>query len=391
MTLEGWNCTTIREVVRKDRPVTYGIVQPGEYDPDGTLLIRGQDYIGGWADTAKFFRVSNDLHQQYERSWTFPGDLLLCIVGATTGAVNQVPEGFEQANITQTTARLSCDASVAFPSFVLYYLESHSGQSEVRKYVKGSAQPGLNLADVKKFAITLPPLPEQKRIAAILGNVDGAVQATQAVIDQTRRVKQGLLAQLLTRGIGHTQFKNTQIGEIPEKWEVGGIEAFSRRIQPGLLYDSKSRLPQGAIPILDQSKAGYFGYHNDAPGVVASPRSPVITFANHTCVTRLMTTPFSAIQNVFPLHARSDTDPMFLFQVLSGSVPQRGYRGHWPEVKRLILPKPPLSEQKTIAAILGSVDNEVETKQAVLDQLQILKHGLMQDLLTGRVRVKDAP
>jgi type I restriction enzyme S subunit len=74
-----------------------------------------------------------------------------------------------------------------------------------------------------RMEIPTPPLPEQKKIAAILSSVDEAIQATQAVIDQTRRVKEGLLQDLLTRGIGHTRLKMTEIGEIPEGWEVRAL------------------------------------------------------------------------------------------------------------------------------------------------------------------------
>ncbi len=74
--------------------------------------------------------------------------------------------------------------------------------------------------DFKVRTVLLPPLAEQKKIAAILSSVDEAIQATEAVIEQTRRVKDGLLQDLLTRGIGHTRFKQTEIGEIPESWEV---------------------------------------------------------------------------------------------------------------------------------------------------------------------------
>ena len=82
------------------------------------------------------------------------------------------------------------------------------------------AQPGLNLADVERMRVVVPPLPEQKKIAAVLSSVDEVIQATQAVIEQTRRVKEGLLQDLLTRGSGHTRFKQTEIGEIPVEWEV---------------------------------------------------------------------------------------------------------------------------------------------------------------------------
>ena len=83
----------------------------------------------------------------------------------------------------------------------------------------------LNRSVFESTKFPLPPLPEQKKIAAILSSVDDAIQATQAVIDQTRQVKKGLLQELLTRGIGpdgqpHSRLKKTEIGEIPESWHL---------------------------------------------------------------------------------------------------------------------------------------------------------------------------
>ena len=91
-----------------------------------------------------------------------------------------------------------------------------------RGYSQGLVNDTLNLKfeSFSQIEIILPPIQEQKKIVAILCSVDDAIQATQAVIDQTRRVKQGLLQQLLTRGIGHTRFKQTEIGEIPQSWEL---------------------------------------------------------------------------------------------------------------------------------------------------------------------------
>ena len=68
----------------------------------------------------------------------------------------------------------------------------------------------------------MPPLPEQRKIAAILSSVDDAIEKTQAVIDQVQAVKRGLMQELLTRGLPgrHTRFKQTEIGEIPESWEL---------------------------------------------------------------------------------------------------------------------------------------------------------------------------
>jgi hypothetical protein len=100
--------------------------------------------------------------------------------------------------------------------------------------------------------LLLPPLPEQKKIAAILLSVDEAIQATQRVIDQTRRVKEGLLQDLLTRGLpGHKRFKPTEIGEIPESWEVRRLDGISPSLSVGLVLNPSTYFAEdGTVPML---------------------------------------------------------------------------------------------------------------------------------------------
>ncbi|NMG05875.1 restriction endonuclease subunit S [Brasilonema sp. UFV-L1] len=123
----------------------------------------------------------------------------------------------------------------------LYYCLTREYQN-LRDIGNETTQKNLNASIVKQVLVPLPPIHEQKEIAEILSSVDEAIASTQAVIDQTRKVKQGLLQQLLTRGIGHTKFKHSAIGKIPESWQVvelGGIttdSAFDPRFS-GDLYD----------------------------------------------------------------------------------------------------------------------------------------------------------
>ena len=188
----------IADVVNPERKVTYGIVQPGAYDDNGVPLVRGQDYIGRWGSCSDFFLVTPELHQKYSRSVVRPGDVLLCIVGATTGSVNQVPDWLQEANITQTTARIAAKEGVALPRYLLHALDSPLGQAQVRKYVKGSAQPGLNLRDVDRFEIPLPGLEEQRELAAVVDAAGSRWASETEFLTQLRRLKSGLSSVLLS-------------------------------------------------------------------------------------------------------------------------------------------------------------------------------------------------
>ena len=193
---KGFPSTNLAALIQRGRRITYGIVQPGEFVEDGVILVRGRDYSFGWRPLTEFMRVTAEIDAPYKRSKLKPGDLLMTIVGANTGTVAVVPHCLEGANITQTTARIAVDPRKAVPDFVEQVLRSDIGQNEVHHYQKGGAQPGLNLADVEKFCVPLPPLPEQRRIAAILGTWDAAIEKAERLLDAAQRQFEALRTEL---------------------------------------------------------------------------------------------------------------------------------------------------------------------------------------------------
>jgi type I restriction enzyme, S subunit len=196
---DNWTIQKIGSLVQQTRKITYGIVQPGKYDEEGVLLVRGQDYITGWNSKGKdFFKVNSKLHQSYIRAKIIPGDILLCIVGAGVGSVNQVPEWIKEANITQTTARIACDENKVLSKYMLYFLSSSLGQIQSIKYTKGSAQPGLNLADIEKFLLIIPPLPEQEKIVSIITNIQNQIDTQMKNKEKLLILKKSLMQKLLT-------------------------------------------------------------------------------------------------------------------------------------------------------------------------------------------------
>ncbi|MEM1823496.1 MAG: restriction endonuclease subunit S, partial [Candidatus Hadarchaeales archaeon] len=115
-------------------------------------------------------------------------------------------------------------------NFLYYYLSSLRTSS----YLSKTTMPSLNLSVIKSFLIPLPPLPEQRKIAEILSTVDQAIQKVDEAIARTERLKRGLMQRLLTRGIGHREFKDTEIGRIPRKWEV--VRLGDKKITEELFY-----------------------------------------------------------------------------------------------------------------------------------------------------------
>jgi type I restriction enzyme S subunit len=163
-----WSVLPLNRLVQAGRRITYGIVQPGEPDAEGRFMVRGQDYSFGWVEPEAIFKVSDAVEQPYKRARLEPHDLVITIVGAGVGNVAIVPEWLDGANITQTTARIAVDGAKADPQFVRAVLEGPIGRRSVELYAKGAAQPGLNLEHVRIFPVPVPPLVEQREIAAFI-------------------------------------------------------------------------------------------------------------------------------------------------------------------------------------------------------------------------------
>lgn len=193
-----WEEKKLGEVVEKDRKIRYGIVQPGNYDPNGRFMIRGQDYssVKGWANSSSFFKVSEEVEQKYKKARVKSGDLLITIVGAGTGWLEVVPDFLEGANITQTTGRIAINKSVANPRYVKNYFFSYNGRKEINNYIKGQAQPGLNIGDVEIFKLPLPCLAEQQKIAGFLSGIDEKIGVVQGELLKMQGFKKGLLQQM---------------------------------------------------------------------------------------------------------------------------------------------------------------------------------------------------
>ncbi len=150
----------------------------------------------------------------------------------------------------------------------------------------------------------------------------------------------------------------------PFGWTITRVEDAFEKLETGRIWERKELASTGLIPVLDQSLDGIHGFHSGTAGVQASVDMPVVTFANHTCVMRFVSRPFSVIQNVFPLIGRAGIcETQFLFYWLNGRVHIEEYKGHFPDLRRLWLPLPTLMEQRAIASLLGALDDKIEFNQ----------------------------
>ena len=174
--------------------------------------------------------------------------------------------------------------------------------------------------------------------------------------------------------------KPEEVPSLPDGWRVLTTADACIQLKPGKLFDSKSVVESGRVPVLNQSETGILGYHDEIPGVFASPDAPVVTFANHTCAMRLMKQPFSTIQNIFPKIGKPGiTDTTYFYYATLGRVGLSDYKGHHPIFRQAHIPIPPLPIQQCIAGILSAYDEFIENNQRRIKILEAMARALYRE------------
>lgn len=304
------------------------------------------------------------------------------------------------------------------PRFVYYLLCFNPVHGRAVSRMEGSTG-RLRITEdtfTKWLTVAVPKLPEQRAIAAVLGAADAAIERTRAAVAAARRLKRGLVQALLTRGIGHTRFKPSAIGDIPDSWEVVRVGDLLTEAQYGL---SMPMAEKGEYPILRMAAIqdgdvllGDLKYV-DLPKELAAQyllRRGDILFNRTNSLEHVgkvgvfrSDTPAVFASYLIRLKTRSDlVDNYFLGAMLASySVQCRIRRYATPGVQqvninatnlqRVFVAIPTgsagLEEQRLIAEILEAHDDSVRRLERRIELLSRLKRGLMQVLLTGKVRV----
>ncbi|WP_306642375.1 restriction endonuclease subunit S [Sanyastnella coralliicola] len=152
------------EVIDEERPITYGILKPGQdIKPDGVPYIKVVDVRNGEIIKESVCHTTIEISDKYKRSTLKAGDILFSIRGHV-GRTCMVPPMFLGANITQDTARLACNETIN-PYFLNQLLQNIHFSRNYQKFIKGAAVKGINLGDLKKLPIIVPPKLLQEKFA----------------------------------------------------------------------------------------------------------------------------------------------------------------------------------------------------------------------------------
>ncbi|MCP8308590.1 MAG: restriction endonuclease subunit S [archaeon] len=359
---------------------------------EGIPLIRIRDL--GKDKTESYYSGTHDPAYVVRK-----GDILVSMDGEFNAYIWDGPRGLLNQRVCKVWSRDHAKLGNLF----LYYglqnplkiIETQTSQTTVKHLLD---------KDIEKIKIPLPPHPEQQKIAEILSIVDEAIQKTDEVIAKTERLKKGLMQELLTKGIGHKEFKDTEIGRIPKDWEVTklGDKTITKIVMgqspPSSKYNKEGTgLPflQGKmefreiypLPIIYCSEPIKIAKANDILLSVRAPVGDVNLAPFKLCIGRgLAAIRFNdqIVNYLFYFYYLQKVKKL-LETLGKGSTFKAIVKA---DLENLRIPLPRLQEQQRIAEILSTVDEKLELERNEKAKLERIKQGLMDLLLTGKIRVR---
>lgn len=282
------------------------------------------------------------------------------------------------------------------PEFVYRFLEFF----DLERFAAGTGVRTLNRNLVHEMRVVVPPLTEQVKIVRLFKEVDETLQASQAVVDQTQILQRGLEYQLLTRGIGHTQFKTSELGEVPASWQIQPLGELCTLYNGHAFRTqdwSDSGLPIIRIQNLRGSRRFKLFAGQPRPAWIVEPGDLLFAWAGSKLGPYLWSGPRGVLnQHIHRVSPMRGIDPVWLLKTLERSTRRlqgltRGFKDSLQHLRKndlleqLVAVPPPL-EQRLLTQHCEHLEQVAEAERACLDRLVNLRSSLLQSLLSGRLR-----
>ena len=294
---------------------------------------------------------------------------------------------------------------------------------ELSRLASGSTFPEINQRSFESIIVPRPSKDEQRRIAEILDTIDEAIQKTEALISKLKAMKQGLLHDLFTRGLDENgklrdpkahpeQFKDSPLGSIPKEWEIEQCQAVCKEIVVGIVIKPTQYYQSSGIAVLRSANIRESGIYPEDLVYMSEESNRLLAksqihtgnvltvrtgypgtscvvppeFDGANCVDLLISRPAPRIlPEYLSLWINSPFGKAQVLRMQGGLAQQHFNVG---ELQKLIIPTPILREQSRIVKYVDSYNARIRTEAQYRDKLNLQKKGLMDDLLTGKVRVK---
>ncbi|MDR3413628.1 MAG: restriction endonuclease subunit S [Formivibrio sp.] len=397
---EDWNVYSLDEMTDSKRPISYGIVQTGPGIQNGIRCLRVVDIDDGRIRKDDLITTSQEISNAYKRTILKKDDLVMPLRGKV-GETAIVDEEIEGSNLTRGVALISIRR--CFDSYYCkYYISSDATRTRLAQVMNGSALQEIPIAPLRAFKIAVPVfLEEQQAIATALSDADALIEALEQLLAKKRQIKQGAMQELLTG--------QRRLPGFAGEWETKALGALAsvqrgaspRPIDCPIWFDENSSV--GWVRISDVTQAGLFlrettqrlsaeGIRHSRPVASGSLIMSICATVGRPVITKLDT----CIHDGFVVFDQLAVDQMYLYYTLrfiEQDWSRHGQTGSQMNLNTGLINSthvsvPPTQEEQTaIATVLSDMDADIATLEAKLAKARSVKQGMMQELLTGRIRL----
>lgn len=423
---KGWIQDTVsnlieKEIILKVQDGNHGSLYPrvSEFVQNGIPLVAASnidDY--GNIDFINCPKLTEERAKKFRIKPAKGGDVFFTH-NATVGRTAIIPEYCEEVIASTSTTYYRVNSEYLLNKYLYQYFQSPAYVGQLKAIMGQTTRNQVPITAQKELYIVTPPLPEQQKIAKILTSVDEVIEKTQAQIDKLKDLKTGMMQELLTNGIGHTEFKDSPVGRIPAEWEVktllevcsskyaivdgpfgsnlktehyrsSGIPVFqsgfvtsNKFVEKKYVYVDQSKYDEQKR---SSAKAGdilmaKIGMNAGACAIIPSNHTVGILAGNSLKIT----VDSNVVLSEFILgiiHSMQNTGEIrrLLTETAQPAISIT-------TLKKMKVPIPSVEEQKMIVKTFNSIDKKIDIETDRLNSRNQLKKALMQDLLTGKVRI----
>lgn len=403
----GWKAERLGKVCQKTAQIdphsrpddTFTYIDVSSVSNEAFSIIETRRFIGKDAPSRARKLVRKD-------------DVVFATVRPTLRRIAMVPASFDGQLCSTGFCVLRSDKEQLNPDFLYLYLLTKKIANKVEALQKGATYPAISDSDLFNQLISLPPISEQRAIARSLRGVQASQEARRREMALERERKAALMEHLFTHGTRGEATKQTEIGEMPESWEVARVGDFSSALGSGVTPKGgeKSYLKEG-IPLIRSQNVlmNKISIENVAfisaevhqsmirsevkPGdlllnitgasigrVAHVPESLKMANVNqHVCRIRFYDSISSEFASYFLSYPKGQS------QIMGSQFGTTRQGLNYGNVRALKLPEPPISEQKQIAYILQACDSKITALDHEARLLDELFRAMLEELMSGRL------
>lgn len=402
---EDWEVKSLIDVVDKNDRYSFtggpfgSDLKSCHYTEDGVRVIQLQNIGDGYFNDDYKIYTSIEKANELKGCNIYPGDIIIAKMADPVARACMIPEVEERYLMCSDGIRLNVDCSEYDKNYILYSINSSYFRKNAEANSTGSTRLRIGLSQLKELKIIKAPLKEQEKIAEILSTVDSQIDDTEKLIEKFNELKKGLMQKLLTKGIDHSEFKKTEIGEIPVSWEVKKvgdiIETQTGYPFKSELFSTDSGVPLIRIRDIKNSSISTFYTGEYSKDYIVNFDDILVGMDGEFNISKWKNEKGLLNQRICRIYNKQKNDINYIFYSLIDILKIIERETPSTTVKHLVIKDllnrkiavPNYKEQMTIGNIILTMDNQIQEYENKKQKLEELKKGLVQQLLTGKIRV----